>query len=94
MPERRGPTRSAGGHDNHSYHAVQPDGGAREPAREPQTGRVWTREGLTPEQLAAGQWRCRWVDEAGVAHDVLAIPVERWDEAFPMRNAEASPRTD
>ena len=56
---------------------------ARVPA-EP-AGRVWTREGLTPEQLAGGQWRVRWTDTYGVEHDCLAIPIQPWGEAFPAR---------
>jgi len=36
----------------------------------------WTHDGLTPEQIAGGMWRCRWTDDDGVAHDVLAVPVQ------------------
>jgi len=41
----------------------------------------WTHDGLTPEQIAAGRWRCRWTDDDGVAHDVLALPLQTSDEA-------------
>jgi hypothetical protein len=49
----------------------------------------WTHDGLTPEQIAAGQWRCRWTDDDGVAHDVLALPIQTLDEAFRPRSGPA-----